>query len=294
MANLSEISDTSELDNKYIGKVVVYVEAESDANLFELLIGPGHAERIEFKTTPEGGNGCGPTTARVKRERVTNPKVFGLIDGEAATSSNLGFEKMLACVEPTFVVNDTDLDGVIFLADHEAENILLRHADICHFIVTDTTLAGMKNRTADDVRAFINGIVERYFSSAVCKYTSARLHAADAISGILDSGMFFNDLSRSKFLKMLKDKVLASECSWEDFRAELDALRHLIKLRFDTMDDELKLEERKRLSDGKSALARIKHQYGVSKSWEGHLADKLAGLPYAQQFRESVFQRTGL
>ncbi|URK89511.1 ATP-binding protein (plasmid) [Rhizobium sp. RCAM05350] len=294
MANLSQISDTAELDNKYIGKVVVYVEAESDANLFEVLVGPGHAERIEFKTTPEGGNGCGPTTARVKRERVTNRKVFGLIDGEAATSSHLGFEKMLSCVEPTFVVDDPELEGVLFLADHEAENILLRHSDVCHFIVNDTPLAGMKSRTADEVRKYINGIVDRYFSSAICKYTSARLHSANAMAGILDSGMFFNDLSRSKFLKLLQAKVVAAGCSWEDFRTELDTLRGLIETRFATMEDELKEEERKRLSDGKSALARIKHQFGVSKSWEGHLANELAGLPYAAEFRESVFRRTGL
>ncbi len=294
MANLSQISDPAELDNIYIGKVVVYVEAESDANLFGVLVGPGHAERIEFKIPPEGGTGCGPAIARVKSERATNKKVFGLIDGEAAASSHLGFEKMLECVEPTFVVDDPELDGVLFLAEHEAENILLRHTDVCHYVVKDRTLAGMHTRSADEVRQLINRVVDRYFSSAVCKYTSARLHSARAISGILDSGMFFNDLSRTGFLKLLKAKVTAAGCSWEVFRSEFKSLLRLIKARFDTMEEVLKSAERKRLSDGKSVLAKIQNVYGVNKYWEGHLADELAKLPYATEFRENVFSRTGL
>lgn len=294
MANLSQISDPDELDNKYSGKVIVYVEAQSDANLFDVLVGPGHAERIEFKITPDGSGGSGPTKARVKLERYGNKKVFGLVDGEAAASTLHGFERMLECVEPIFTLDDPELDGVMFLADHEAENILLRHTDVCHYVVADTTLIGMHGRKAGEVRDFINAIVDRYFSSALCKYTSARLHTANSITGILDSRMFFEDHSRTDFLRLLQAKVKAADCSWEDFRAELKTLLRLVKARFDTLEDALKSEERKRLSDGKSAMSKIKVKFNVHKQWEGHLAVELAKMPYATEFRETIFAKAGL
>lgn len=292
MANFADIADGDELENKYTDKVIVYVEAEGDAKLFDKLIGPGHGERIEFKVPPVGGTGSGPAKARVRMERPTNKKVFALIDGEASLDAEDGFDAFLTCDTPTFVSVDPNLEGVIFLGEHEAENILLRRADICSYIAADETLAGMGKRDRAEVAAAVKEIVERYVSSAVCKYTSVRLHSADGMDIVLDSGIFWDDRSRTSVLRDLKAKVAEANCAWADFRGELKVLLRKIVARLNGLREELRFDERARLADGKSALKKIRHIFKVQPTWEGHLVSELAKSPYANDFREDLFIRT--
>ncbi|HCL3251941.1 TPA: hypothetical protein N2A09_005774 [Pseudomonas aeruginosa] len=296
MANFADILDGDELDNKYAGKVIVYVEAEADANLFNKLIGPGWAELIEFKVPPVGGAGCGPAKARVKIERQTNSKVFALIDGEAAVEAVDGFDKLLDCSLPIFVTDDPELEGVLFIGEHEVENILLRKGDLCNYIVADTTLSAMGRNNPADVRLVLERIVALYLLGALCKYASARLHSNGQMSGILDTKIFGSETSRLRPLifAKLKEQVEAAQGSWDEFRNELKDLIRKVSFKIKSLDAEHGYDERARLADGKAVLKKIKNKYGINSRWEGHLASEIAKLSYASEFRENLFSRTGI
>ena len=49
MPELSVFVDVEEMDNRYIGKCVVYVEGRDDRNVWERIVGSELADRLEFK-----------------------------------------------------------------------------------------------------------------------------------------------------------------------------------------------------------------------------------------------------
>tara|TARA_R110000796_G_scaffold250870_1_gene381071 strand:+ start:10517 stop:11401 length:885 start_codon:yes stop_codon:yes gene_type:complete len=292
MGNFANIKDGDELDNKYSGKVIVYVESESDIKLFDKIIGPGFAERLEFKVPPTGGTGCEPAKKRVLLERPKNDRVYALLDGEVGVSSSDGFERLLSCSSTIFTSGDAELDGIIFLAEHEAENILLRRADICAFIASDDSLVKLGRKQEAEIRLVMETTIDHYFKFAVCKYASARLHFSKQMDGILDSGLFWQEVSRSKLLKKIKAKVSDQNCNWQRFLMELRALQAQIEKYFEEMDDEQREAERLRLADGKSAMKKLRVVYKVSPGVEGHLLNEVVKDDYARQFRQELFDRT--
>lgn len=158
MPSLRTMPDVEELDNRYIDKCIIYVEGESDLTVWERIVGPNVADRVEFKVPQAVGSGYTLVCQRVARERQTNPRIFGLVDGEIAAVHDK-IDKLIASVEPIFVLDDPALDGILFLAEHEAENVLLRYSELPNYVLNDFSLAKGSTRTLKDSRTRITATI---------------------------------------------------------------------------------------------------------------------------------------
>lgn len=291
MPDLSSLRDTTALRHRYVQQVIVYVESDSDANLFRTIVGPGYNEHIKFETPPEKGTGCGPAKAWVEKYRKDNSQIYALLDGEAAVTEDNGFEQFVKSDAAIFSLSK--LDGVLYLADHEAENILLRQTNIVTYIVDQTTLAELGKKKPEEVNEKVSSIVERQFRGALCKYASYLLHADGKITGVL-SGTHANDASDVEINKLLEERVLEGSCDWRTFEAELNKVREHVVLHMETMDENGKTTTRWRLADGKIALTQVRHTYGIKATWEVPLAKEVAHSEYARRFREDLFRLTNI
>lgn len=291
MPDLASLRDSTALRHRYVQKVIVYVEADSDVNLFRTIIGPGYDEYIQFETPPEKGTGCGPAKACAEKYRKGNPRVYALLDGEAAVPEDDGFEQFVKSDAAIFSLGGQD--GVLYLADHEAENILLRQADIVAYIVDQTTLAELGKNKSEEVIETVTSIVERQFLGALYKYASCLLHACGKISGVL-SGTHAADAPDVELLNLLKERVLKGECDWQTFEDELKNVRDFIILHMQTMDEEGIKATKWRLADGKIALGRVRNTYHINQTWEVPLARVVAQSAYAGRFKEDLFRLTNI
>jgi len=289
MPNLSSIKDTTALKQRYVNKVIVYVESDSDANLFRTIVGTKFHEYIQFETPPEKGEGCGPAKSFVAQYRKDNSRIYALLDGEAAVAENNGFEEFVKSDGAIFALKDPD--GVLFLADHEAENILFRQADVIAYIAEQATLAEIGKKDPEEILLKVSSIIERQFAGALCKYASYRLHADGKISGVL-SGTHAEHKPVDEIVKLLEQRVAACQCDWATFEAELERVRTHIVLHLETMDEHGKTTTKWRLADGKIALSQIRHAYKIAQTWEGPLAKQVAASPYAERFRQDLFKLT--
>lgn len=291
MPDLSTLRDTTALRHRYVRKVIVYVESDSDANLFRTIVGPGYNEHIQFETPPEKGKGCGPAKAYVEKYRKDNLPIYALLDGEAAVPEADGFEKFVKSDTAIFSLSDSD--GILYLADHEAENILLRQSNIVTYIIDQATLADLGKKKPEEVTEKVSSIVERQFLGALCKYASYLLHAGGKIAGVL-SGTHAIDTSDVETRKLLEERVLKNSCDWQTFEAELDKVREHVVLHMETMDENGKTTTKWRLADGKIALKRVQNTYGINPTWEVPLAKEVAQSEYARRFREDLFRLTNI
>ncbi|TIM30560.1 MAG: hypothetical protein E5Y63_11485 [Mesorhizobium sp.] len=289
MPDLSALKDTTALRHRYVRKVIVYVESDSDANLFRTIVGPGYNEHIQFETPPEKGKGCGPAKAYVVKYRKDNPQVYALLDGEAAVPETDGFEHFVKSNAAIFSLDEPE--GVLYLADHEAENILLRQTNIVAYIVDQETLAELGKKKPAEIAQKVSSIVERQFMGALCKYASYLLHAKGKISGVL-GGTHAAERSDAEILQLLEDRVLKGNCDWPTFKAELDKVQEHVVVHMETMDASGKTTTKWRLADGKIALKHMQHAYRISPTWEVPLAKEVAQSDYAKQFREDLFRFT--
>ncbi len=289
MPSLSALKDTTALRHRYVRKVVVYVESDSDVNLFRTIVGPGFNEYIQFETPPEKGNGCGPAKAYVDKYRKNNPQIYALLDGEAAVPETNGLEQLVKSDATIFALSEPE--GILYLADHEAENILLRQTDIVTYIADQATLADLNKKKPEEIAEKVSSIVERQFDGALCKYASYRLHARGKIAGVL-SGTHAKQCSDEEVLQSLKDRVIKGECDWYTFETELGRVRECVVLHVKTMDTSEKTTTTWRLADGKIALKQVQHVYDIKATWEVPLAKQVAQSDYARRFREDLFRFT--
>jgi hypothetical protein len=200
-----------------------------------------------------------------------------------------GFEQFVKSDATIFSLGEPG--GILYLADHEAENILLRQTDIVAYIADQATLAELGKRKPEEIAQKVSSIVGRQFAGAMCKYASYLLHAEGKISGVL-SGTHANQCSDEEVCKLLKDRVVKCNCNWQTFKAELDRVRDHIVLHLETMDETGKTTTTWRLADGKIALNHMRNTYGIQSTWEVPLAKQVAQSEYAQHFREELFKFT--
>lgn len=289
MPSLSALSDTTALRHRYVRRVVVYVESGSDVNLFRTIVGPGFNEHIQFETPPEKGQGCGPAKAYVAKYRKDNPRIYALLDGEAAVPEANGFEQFVKTDAAIFTMDVPE--GVLYLADHEAENVLLRQTDIVAYIADQVTLADMGKHKPEEIAEKVSAIVERQFAGALCKYASYLLHAQGKIEGVL-SGTHAKQCPDDEIWSLLKDRVVKGNCTWQIFKAELDKVRDRVVSELEGMDEAGKTSTTWRLADGKIALKQMQNAYGLNATWEVPLAKQVAQSDYAKRFREDLFSFT--
>ena len=174
MPNLAEIEDSDAVDSIYVGRAVVYVEAEEDSDVFARMVGMREAQNVDFKAPGNGNGGWAAVCDQVERERRSgNVSVYGLIDGDAA--SCLGqWRKLIDARGAIFQLGGSG--GILSLADHELENLLLRNGDICGYLVNDVTLGQLSSRSQADIEEMLRQQTRRFFHAATLGYAVQDFH----------------------------------------------------------------------------------------------------------------------
>ena len=123
MPSLMELGDSDAVDNKYVDRIVFYVEGNDDKNLFAVYLMKHCVSKVEIKTTSTLGGGYGAVISRVNDERIGNKNIFGIVDGEALLP--LGH---ISEYKDMFGGSDwisvSQFDGIYFLPCWEIENLL--------------------------------------------------------------------------------------------------------------------------------------------------------------------------
>ncbi|MGH7027487.1 hypothetical protein [Brevundimonas sp.] len=294
MANLSQIEDPDALDNRYADKIIVYVEGEGDQRLFSRIVGPDVADRLEFKTPADTTGGCSFVVSRVKAERLTNDKIFGLVDGEAAANHG-ATDALLDCEGSLFALPAAaGLEGVIFLSGHELENVVLLHGEIYELIAKNVSLQSMGKADAADVRKTLLALTPRFFIAALMKYASLHVGLTVGASVSVKGGVFVDPkASTVTLVRELRQQVVGGGGDWGAYKAEIGRILRRLRDRFEAeaITGEGLSDHLIRLADGKNLLLRLRKIYaGVPK--DGLLADALTRPPYADHFRAELLALT--
>ncbi len=293
MPDLSAIDDVEELENRWLNKAIVYVEAEIDERVYTRMAGPNVADRLEFKTPKTGGAGQGAVAKSVARERgeKKNTKVFGLLDGEASVTFG-ALHELVGCDDVIFdLPGVAEADGLIFLQAHELENILLLYGDLCDHVCRDVRLMDFGTRKPDDVRALLIQFTQRFFSSAMVKYAGLHLRFNGSTLDPIDGGQFLNEkLSTAAIMRRFKQYVVSEGGSWAEFSVIIRSVLTQLKGRFaaeglSRADQEDHLI---RLADGKGLLTRLKAQYKPSTTWDGSLVEAVVRHDYSSRFTKAI------
>lgn len=295
MPRLGAFRDNDELDNAAADKTIVYVEGPDDVSFFYNLAGPDVRDRLEFKT-PESGTGYHEVKKRVAELRPANGKVHGLLDGEAAVA--LGhIEAFLKADEAICRVDEETLEGLVFLAEHELENLMICHTRLARFIVNDVVVGEIGVRNEGEVQDAIDTLALRYFLFSIIKFTMIAFHSdQQPCKGIGKIGGQF--ISRNVgSARLMADDVrpeISPQVDWGDFLAAMHGLVRTIHERHDelALDEAARRRDRLRIADGKMLLKHIKKRYAGTGKWDGHLHDQLAQSEYSQKFRDALLVAT--
>ncbi len=296
MPGLDALGDPSALLNRYLDKVVVYVEGEGDQRLFARIVGPDIADRLEFQTPVTDGGGCRTVIKRVQDERPSNNKIFGLVDGETAVELG-GIMDFVGCRKHLFALTSGGAsDGIIFLAGHELENLILMHGGVCELVSKNMKLSHLGNVEADEVEETLIRLTRRFLLSALLKYAAFSLGLGGAPVVTNKSGKLIDANMRvSKWLDELKAAVLGAGGDWGAYRSEAKTILNSLiqQLAAEAASPAAKRSHFVRLADGKSLLIGLQRHYGQNIG-EGILADALTKAPYAPQFRTELAELTAL
>ena len=123
MPSLRQLGDSDAVENKYVDRVVLYVEGEDDRNIFSVYLLQQYAEKIEIKTPSELGGGGNSVIDRVQQERAVNRKIFGIVDGDVLlTKGHLTpFKESFGHAD---WIQNSEHEGIYFFPCWEMENFL--------------------------------------------------------------------------------------------------------------------------------------------------------------------------
>lgn len=294
MPSLDALGDPNALVNKYLDKVIVYVEGEGDQRLFTRIVGPNIADQLEFQTPATEGGGCRSVVKRVQDERPSNSKIFGLVDGETAVELG-GIAEFVQCRKNLFVLPAVPpADGILFLAGHELENLILMHGGICDLVSKNVKLARLGEVEAAQVEQTLLRLTRRFLLSALLKYAAFILGIGGAPVVTISGGKLIDPNMRvSAWLGELRDAVVAAGGDWPAYRGEAKSiLRSLIEqLTAEGATATVRSTHFIRLADGKNLLKGLQRHYGQNVA-EGILADALTKPPYAVEFRSELLKLT--
>lgn len=300
MPRLSEVGDTAAVANQYADKVIVYVEGEDDVTIFYAISGQDIREYLEFRTPQVAGSGVRQVIEQVSVERTNNPRIYGLLDGEAAAL--LGeVDALLRCPGILFQIDNNDLRGLIFLAQHEVENLMLMHGDLCELILKDVKVGEFGAQSREDIEAEITQVGRRFFQAALIKYASMSLHHRAKAEGaevgckVIDSARFLAKSEASEVIDRIKES-LADEglISWDEIKNELCRTYRILGewFRAEQLDRQRRERERLRLTDGKSVIECLKRARSPQGKWGGHLLHAMTRSEYGALFRAQLLEVT--
>ena len=294
MPQINVFGDVDELDNRYIDKCVVYVEGEDDRNVWERIVGNELAGRLEFKVPHAGGSGSDAVVARVKAERRSNTKIYGLVDGEVAARYGQ-VARLIECSDALFVLELVETDGICFLGAHELENVLVCHTKLPEFVEKNVNLRELGTRDRDEIQKDVAKLARRFYVAALLKYASAQLYFLGIGKHILDVDHFRSAGSLLCEIRRAKRKIY-SEFSDEipAFRRELLEIGRRAKRRMKNVEEaggEPK-EEVARLADGKGLLVKLRERWKFTTANEGLLVERVRGSEFAMEFRSQLVALT--
>ena len=124
MPSLSSIGDVEAVDNRFIRKIVFYVEGRDDQVLLQRYVLKDFHSIVEIKQPREEGSGYHNVIRRVSSERERNPRIFGVVDGETllALGKVREFIELSNCRD---WIEFDEVDGVFFCPCWELENFFL-------------------------------------------------------------------------------------------------------------------------------------------------------------------------
>lgn len=294
MPTFSEIGNADAVDSAYAARTVVYVEAGVDSEVFARMVGPAYARKVDFKAPRAYGGGCQAVCVQVREERGKgNYRVFGLIDGDSASSLGC-LDDLIAATGAIFPLSSND--GVFCLATHELENLLLLHGGICEFIVNDVKLSKLSTRERTEVEKTLRGFARRFFSAAILKYAAMHLGNSGKKYPTVDVGRFQQNKTSIKSIRAdLRGDIVDSGLDWYVFVRQVVATITALRMRF--RDENMPKQARSfhviRLADGKGLMNRMKQHYRTSRGIDGHLVGRLVSSKYASQFREEILTAVG-
>lgn len=295
MPSLLEIGSEG-LRFRYSGRTVFLVEGPGDLNVFQKLVGAGYEADAEFRVAPARGGegGCRAVSDRVPELRAANPRVFGLLDGEAAASFDAA-EQLLTSSDPLFRV--AGRDGFIFLGAHELENLYFLHVDVCATLASQATAAKLHAHPPAAIAATLNGLLLRFSRASVYKYTSAYFFSRDKVRTVLSTSVFGHGSWMQ--IKSFVRTVITSGggLQWSEFVARLGEIGRVARdaLRSASATSAGRREWLLRIADGKEMLNRLRKVHGgIPSTAEGALIRELCRGPYPESFRESLFRLAGV
>jgi hypothetical protein len=295
MASLSAYGDPSALRNRGSDRTIFLVEGPGDKNTYERIVGPGFEADVEFRIAPTAGGqgGCRAVAERVPAERATNPRVWGLVDGEVAASYD-AVGDLFQCVDPVFTV--AGRDGFVFLGSHEAENLFFEHTDVCAALADHAPAAKMHLHTAGQVAGTLEILVGRFLAAALFKYASAYFHARGDTRQIISTRVFGSGDCAEALTQVEASVTSGGGTTWQDYLVKVcDLWRDASNIEGRLPDDAAKRRWRLRVADGKELLMRLCKEHDRSAdALEGHLLAKLAETAFATRFRESLFSAAGV
>lgn len=296
MPKLGSIKDPVELDNLYADKVIVYVEGAEDFAFFNDLVGREMADRLEFKIPEEKGSGYHVVKSRVANERAGNPKIHGLLDGETAVSMDR-FADFLASDGVLFSLAGAEHDGLMFLSEHELENIVLCHARVPEFLSAHVPFVAIGSRPVAVVERELVTLARRFYLLALLKFAAGRFHAAGTPCKAVDqySGLFDTPQGVAQILRFLRPRIVAAGIDWPTFIAAIRTFASSVRGHFEQrgFDEEERRKHVLRMSDGKNFLKRVRGKYHGSPSWEGALTGRVKSYGYVARFRTALEAATG-
>lgn len=159
MPSLSQLGDSDAVENKYVDRVILYVEGEDDRNIFSFYLLQQYEDKIEIKTPSVLGGGGNSVINRVNQERAVNQKVFGIVDGDVLLTKG-----HLTPFKESFGHSDwiqnSEYEGIYFFPCWEMENVLYGKRILPHAIIN---LQPVKNLRTWTLRSIENGIIREAF-----------------------------------------------------------------------------------------------------------------------------------
>lgn len=300
MPRLSEIGDSEDILNRHGRRIVVYVEADTDVTIFYGLTDPGIREYLEFKTPTSLNTGGHAVADEVRVRREQYPKTYGLIDGEDAAKFG-AVDEFLAC-QSTMFKTALGIDGLIFLGQHEAENVLILHGDLHDLIRRDQGILASASMTDPEISDRIATVVRRFFHAALLKYASMTLNhqgnQAVPKSGckVIDSARFLASENRKAIVASIKASVEAEGVvKWDEVLDEVKRTWNIVRNKYSQgrPDDTKCALERMRLTDGKCVVKKLAAMSSSDPTkWSNHLLETARKSAYAQQFQAELLTMT--
>ncbi len=295
MPKLGVFRDVEEMDNRYIGKSVVYVEGKDDRNVWERIAGTDLADRLEFKVPLADGAGSDTVLNRVSRERPSNSKIFGLVDGEVAARFG-EVARLINCSDVLFRLRLQSCDGIVFLSTHELENVLVGHSCLAGFVERNMELRALGTRRKQEIEKHISKQARRFYVAALIKYAWAHMYFRRLATRIANVDHFRSDHGIMEEIRKAKQEIEEEfPDAGREFRRQLVEIGKQVKARMDDVRraGESAEAEFVRLADGKGLLIKLRSHWNFTPANEGLLVERVCLSDFAERFRAELVAVTG-